>query len=701
MSVNQSSHRHLVVAIKIGLAFILFTPLVLLQNFYFPFIVPRNLFFRLLVDIIFALYLYLSIVDINYRPKFNKGFILFFLFTISLTISSILGGHFTYSFWSNFERMDGLVNWLHIVLYAIILLGIFRTKQQWYTFFKISLFSALISTFVAFGQKFGWSFIMSSAGGQRLTALMGNAAYVASYLMLHSFLAIYLLKIEWAKLFWRYFYFFSLFSFIYILINTETRGAFLGLLVFAILFALGYLWAQRKNRNKMYYGVLILLISIFIFITLLFVQKQANWVKNVSLFNKIANISLNDTTTQSRLTIWRNSLEGVKEKPIFGWGEENFIYVFNKYFPVEIFHDIGSEVWFDRPHNILVQHLVQGGLLGLLLYLSIFFYLIYLLYKKYLQDKNEWFFSFFWAAFLVSFLLHDLFIFDSVNTNIILYLILAFLWQENSNISLDKFFDIFKKYKYFFALSISTIFLILSFYFFYLAPLASNLSLIKFLSYSYGARNVQDLSTALDFWDKSFEQSFLGKKEKGENLQKVSLNLLQNPNIDSEIKQKFFNKTESVLEFLIHEYPDDIRMTLFLVNFYESMQVYRPEFIERNLQLLNNLHNLAPQRPETLLKLSDIYLVKGDNEMAMENAQKLLTLFPWAKVVHWHYFRVALVQNDHTAMDRALTKIVELNQQKEGINFLENELKQLDNLLASLTKDQNDLKQLINKYLNN
>ena len=75
---SSSSHRHLVTAIKIGLALILFTPLILLQNFYFPFIVPRNLFFRLIIDIVFSLCLYLSIVDINFRPRFNKGFILFF-----------------------------------------------------------------------------------------------------------------------------------------------------------------------------------------------------------------------------------------------------------------------------------------------------------------------------------------------------------------------------------------------------------------------------------------------------------------------------------------------------------------------------------------------------------------------------------------------------------------------------------------------
>jgi len=696
---SSSSHRHLVTAIKIGLALILFTPLILLQNFYFPFIVPRNLFFRLIIDIVFSLCLYLSIVDINFRPRFNKGFILFFLFVISLTISSILGGHFAYSFWSNFERMDGLVNWLHIILYVIVLLGIFKNKEQWYGFFKISLFSAIITALIALGQRLGWSFVMASTGGVRLTALMGNAAYVASYLMLHSFLAIYLLKVEWRKVIWRYFYIGSLILFIFILISTQTRGAFLGLLVFAVLFVLGYLLVQRKDRNKFYYGALILLIAIFTFVTLLFTQKQATWVKDVSLFSKISNISLSDTTAQSRLMIWRNSLEGVKEKPIFGWGEENFIYVFNKYFPIEIFHDTGSEVWFDRPHNILVQHLVQGGIVGFILYLSVFFYLIYLLYKKYLKDKNEWFFSLFWSAFLLSFLVHDLFIFDSVNTNIILYLILAFLWQENANISLDKFFNLFTKYKYFIGLSLSTIFLILSVYFFYFSSLSSNLSLIKFLSYSYNAKTTADLSMALDSWDRSFNASYLGIKEKTENLQKVTLALVQNQSVDTKVKTEFFNKTALVLEDIVNKYPDDVRMAFFLVDFYSTFQTYQPEFVEKNIVLLEHLHQLAPQRPDTLLRLTSAYLANNKVDKAIIVAQQLVDLAPWAKAVYWNNFRVAVTAKDLVGVDFSLQNIVVLNQKNNQVDFLGTEITQLNNFVNSLPATETILKETLNKYL--
>src|SRR3989339_332496 len=649
---SSSSHRHLVTAIKIGLALILFTPLILLQNFYFPFIVPRNLFFRLIIDIVFSLYLYLSIVDINFRPRFNKGFILFFLFVISLTISSILGGHFAYSFWSNFERMDGLVNWLHIILYVIVLLGIFKNKEQWYGFFKISLFSAIITALIALGQRLGWSFVMASTGGVRLTALMGNAAYVASYLMLHSFLAIYLLKVEWRKVIWRYFYIGSLILFIFILISTQTRGAFLGLLVFAVLFVLGYLLVQRKDRNKFYYGALILLIAIFTFVTLLFTQKQATWVKDVSLFSKISNISLSDTTAQSRLMIWRNSLEGVKEKPIFGWGEENFIYVFNKYFPIEIFHDTGSEVWFDRPHNILVQHLVQGGIVGFILYLSVFFYLI-----------------------------------------------LAFLWQENANISLDKFFNLFTKYKYFIGLSLSTIFLILSVYFFYFSSLSSNLSLIKFLSYSYNAKTTADLSMALDSWDRSFNASYLGIKEKTENLQKVTLALVQNQSVDTKVKTEFFNKTALVLEDIVNKYPDDVRMAFFLVDFYSTFQTYQPEFVEKNIVLLEHLHQLAPQRPDTLLRLTSAYLANNKVDKAIIVAQQLVDLAPWAKAVYWNNFRVAVTAKDLVGVDFSLQNIVVLNQKNNQVDFLGTEITQLNNFVNSLPATETILKETLNKYL--
>ena len=418
--------------IRIGLILILFLPLLFIDSTYFPFVTTRNLVFRLIISIIFPLYLYLFFKDKKYWPKFNKGFIFIFLFIISLTISSLLGSNFSFSFWSNFERMDGLISWYFLFLYIFVLLGFLNYKKEINKLFNFSIFSAILVSLFSLLQQLD---VFNNSNLFGLGGILGNSAYLGSYMFIHIVLVLYLFfkkSINKGNIGFIIYYIFTFILFLYTLIISQNRGSFLGFLLFIFLLGIFYLWFNRKNRKYFYYFILSFFILSFLFIGLLTNQKDNNWVKKVTIFSRLTNISLDDITTQSRLVIWRNSLLGLKEKPFLGWGEENFVYVFNKYFPEEIYHDSNSEIWFDRPHNIFILYLVQGGIVGFFLYLCIFFYLFYFLFKKYLLKKDEnnnWFFSFFWISFLISFMFHNLFIFNNINTNIVFYLILAYLFS--------------------------------------------------------------------------------------------------------------------------------------------------------------------------------------------------------------------------------------------------------------------------------
>ena len=72
------------------------------------------------------------------------------------------------------------------------------------------------------------------------------------------------------------------------------------------------------------------------------------------------------------------AIKGFQERPILGWGQENFNYVFNKNYDPGMW---GQEQWFDRTHNVILDWLVAGGILGLLAYLSIFFSTLYYVWR--------------------------------------------------------------------------------------------------------------------------------------------------------------------------------------------------------------------------------------------------------------------------------------------------------------------------------
>ena len=678
---------YLVLIIKIGLSLVLFLPLFLIiKGFYFPYIVPRNLIFRLIIDLIFLLNIFLIFKNKAYRPKFNKGYIIFFFFVLSLTISSIFGNSFTTSFWSNFERMDGLVNWYHILMYVFVLMCFVRNKRDWKFLINTSLISAWIVSLIALGQKLQLDFILASSGGSRLASTLGNAAYVGSYMFLHIVLAFYLLISKFKKKGYLIYYGISILFFLYILIHTQTRGAFLGLALFIFLLIIFYLWFERKKKNIYYYIILSSLIIFLGFFLLAFQQKDSSWVNSNGFLRKLTNISLQDTTTQSRLVIWRNSLEGVKEKPILGWGEENFKYVFNEYFPVEIYHDIGSEVWFDRPHNILIQHLIHGGILGLGLYLATFFYLIYILFKKYTKE-GKWLYSFFWISFLLSFLFHDLFIFDNLNINVILYLILAYLFKilvvdntEREYISLKG-----KDYTY---LAIILILIISFFFTFFLNPWNSNRLLIKSLQQASVANSSEEMDLAISNWEKSFNLTALGNQEKVETLPQILQSVLSNKYLDDASKSKFIILTEKYLEELSKKNIKEVRFNMLLSQYYSSLSYIQPEYISKNILLLNDLREIAHDRPDVPLQLTSVYLSNNNIVEAKEIALEVLEKFPWAKSSHWNLFHVYLMEGNLVELENILNNIKEMNNEKLGLDFTDQEYLKINTIISYAEKQE-------------
>ena len=195
-----------------------FIPLFVLGAFFFPYITGKNFVFRIIVEILFGLWLCLAIFDKNYRPK--KSFILTtaMAFMGILVISTFLGKNPYRSFWSNFERMEGLVGYLHLFAYFIVLASIMKGQRVWDWFFHILLFVSVIISFYGFSQlhcqkiyeaneKFSGTVVELqktspfcysdkgaknyevSQGGVRLDAKFGNASYLAIYMVFNIFLA--------------------------------------------------------------------------------------------------------------------------------------------------------------------------------------------------------------------------------------------------------------------------------------------------------------------------------------------------------------------------------------------------------------------------------------------------------------------------------------------------------------------------------
>jgi O-antigen ligase len=73
---------------------------------------------------------------------------------------------------------------------------------------------------------------------------------------------------------------------------------------------------------------------------------------------------------QTRLNLWRTSINMLKDSPVLGIGEDNFDYYFDRY-KVEGYYDVTG-----HPHNDYLTILVSSGFPGLFAFLSIWFVII-------------------------------------------------------------------------------------------------------------------------------------------------------------------------------------------------------------------------------------------------------------------------------------------------------------------------------------
>lgn len=176
----------------------------------FPFITGKNFIFRSLIELALILYATLLYVNKDYFIKNTKIFYSYLLFILALLISNIFGSNPYSSFFSGFERMEGYITHIHLLAYFIMLVGIFKTREEWRRvfgfLFVISIPIMIFGIAQLLGQKSFYNtintelfnnfvsvmnsmFPTGQGNGLRIDSTFGNSAYSAIYFLIISLLA--------------------------------------------------------------------------------------------------------------------------------------------------------------------------------------------------------------------------------------------------------------------------------------------------------------------------------------------------------------------------------------------------------------------------------------------------------------------------------------------------------------------------------
>ena len=113
--------------VLVGIFIVPFVSLINISSFVFPFVTSKAFLFRILIEILAGAWVMLIIFDKKYRTRWNWLPISICAFLGVITVADIFGINPYTSFWGTFERMDGLINLLHIGAFFFIASSILST----------------------------------------------------------------------------------------------------------------------------------------------------------------------------------------------------------------------------------------------------------------------------------------------------------------------------------------------------------------------------------------------------------------------------------------------------------------------------------------------------------------------------------------------------------------------------------------------
>lgn len=600
-----------------GIFAVPFIVLLVTSSMFFPYITGKNFAFRIIVEIVVAAWFVLALYEPRYRPKFSWIAASGLGFLAVMLVANLFGEYAPKSFWSNYERMDGYVTLVHFYLYFLVIGTMFTLEKHWRWFFNTTLGVAVVVCFFAFAQLSGAAEI-SQGGSWRVDSTLGNSTYMAVYMLFHIFIAA-LLLVRTPSRGMQYLYLGFIALFVFFLLQTGTRGATLGILggglltaLYVALFAEGY----PRMRKIATGGLIALALLVGGFIAV----RDTSFVESSPMLNRLASISLESGTV--RFMVWSTALEGIKERPILGWGQENFSYVFNKYYDPGLYY---AEPWYDRVHNIALDWLIAGGIVGAFFYFSIIGAALYYIFvqplvQRWRGGRDETFTVAergLLLGLLGAYVFHNLFVFDNIVSYIFFAVTLAFIHcrvaREIPAIQRPLFNgDVVRVVIA--PLTALTLAVVV-----YVVNVPSMLAARDIIT----AFQTQDYDDRFAIFERAWKRSTFGDQEIAEQVVQQAMSLADNPEVAAPDKRDHLVLAEQIMRDMIEQKPGDARFHLFLAGLYKTQGRF-----DEAAEQLAYARELTPAKPTVIVEQGIIELQRRNYETMHAHFETAYTLAP-------------------------------------------------------------------------
>jgi len=347
-------------------------PLVVVSGTFFPYVVPRNILFRVAVELASALVLVRFAVG-SARVSLKREYILTALaaFVVAMTISALFSPARSHSLFGDFERMGGVWAWLHFALFLLLL----RTLEEKYLhgLMRIALAASV-------GAAVHTILGSCSTLAAPLT-IIGNPGLLGGYLLLGVAIGLWLASAGRH----RWVYLLAIAATLAALLIAGNRSSILGFAVGGI--AGSAFIAIRGSGRGRWLPLALVVSSIGGIIALAAIGGTAGrgcFLTTGTVVHRLAasNFAAEDP---SRTPQWDAALAGFRDRPIVGYGLENHHLVWSAHFD-PLSEKRGADV-FDRVHNQFLEVLATTGLIGTLTFLGLWLAIGYSVYRAFVHHR--------------------------------------------------------------------------------------------------------------------------------------------------------------------------------------------------------------------------------------------------------------------------------------------------------------------------
>lgn len=374
--------------------------LLYVPGFLYPAVFPRAIFLYSAISVILIIWLvYVFRYEKLILPK-NWLTAAILIYILTLFISGIAGGHFEHSFFGDYARTSGIIIFIYITVWYSASASVFRPKD-WVNTFRALLFSGVVLASISFLGINGLAqsaFNFLEQGG----SLFSNNTFSGIYYVFAFFFGVILLAKEssWR---WRIGYVAAMFI---ILVNPDILNFQLwqniGMIKELFSHPSLVLGTARASSAVMGMGIILTLVFyvihrirvtvvvkgvIFLFILLSLLSVSVPFIWSVAAQKGFGHDLLISQSDYQRPMLWGYGMQAFKERPLLGYGPNNFEYALQDTLTSDIFFFKGGN-WADKAHNSLIDSLVETGIIGTLAMLFIFLTASWYGFKRYISTQD-------------------------------------------------------------------------------------------------------------------------------------------------------------------------------------------------------------------------------------------------------------------------------------------------------------------------